>query len=69
MMTMSSAVDRRPRVPHHAIGWASIGPVRRLWCACGWRWSQDDPQLPLDAARRLAAAAEAEHLAGAQAAA
>lgn len=63
MVTMSSAVFRPIRVPGHAIGTLSIGPVRRVWCSCGWRWRQDDPTVALDAARRLEREATGVHLA------
>lgn len=50
---MSRLVDRSPKVPGHAIGTLTIGPVRRAWCSCGWRWDQADPAMPLGDARRL----------------
>jgi hypothetical protein len=50
---VSSAIDRRPQVPGHAIGTLSIGPVRRVWCSCGWRWLQPDAAMPLADARQL----------------
>lgn len=53
MPLMSSAVDRRPLVPGHAIGTLTCGPVRRAWCSCGWKWRQDDPGMDLNDARRL----------------
>lgn len=58
---MSRMVDRRPKVPGHAIGTLSIGPVRRAWCSCGWRWDQPDPTMPLEAARRLEREAKTVH--------
>jgi hypothetical protein len=50
--TMSSAVDRSPKVPGHPIGVCSIGSIRRAWCGCGWRWLQPDPTMLLAEARK-----------------
>lgn len=48
---MASRSD--PLVPGHRMGFMSCGPVRRVWCSCGWRWDQGDKLMELNDARRL----------------
>lgn len=50
---MGQASRGDPLIPGHRMGRASIGPRRKLWCSCGWKWEQPDPGMALDDARRL----------------
>lgn len=63
LTAVGPASRSEPAVAGHRMGLMSIGPVRRAWCSCGWRWRQEDPAMGLDDARRLEREWVASHLA------